>query len=101
MINQIEIRRVETADSLKIADLNHELGYQTSKTLIERQLKIIQSKSDHYVFAATIDHQVIGYIHGFIAVRLTSDTFIEIGTLIVKGNYRNKGIGRSLVNHLI
>lgn len=100
MINPIEIRQIEVTDASKIAELNQELGYQTSTSLVERQLEIIRSKKDHYVFVAIDNDQVVGYIHGFISIRLTTDPFLEIGGLIVKENCRNKGIGRKLVGHL-
>lgn len=91
---------IEASDSRKIAELNQELGYQTSKTLIDRQLKIIQSKKDHYAFVAINNNEIVGFIHGFNSVRLTTDTFVEIGALVVKEKSRNKGIGRALVNYL-
>ncbi len=100
MIDQIEIRRIEATDFSRIAELNHELGYQTSESLVERQLKIIQSKKDHYGFVATNSNEIIGYIHGFISIRLTTYPFAEIGGLIVKEQFRHKGIGRKLVEHL-
>lgn len=100
MTNQKEIRKVEPSDSYGITALNHELGYQTSSQLIEKQLSEILSSEDHFVFVAISDDEIVGYIHGFKAVRLTTETFVEIGALIVKENHRKKGIGKALVNHL-
>ncbi len=38
MDDQIIIRKIEVSDSSTIAELNQELGYQTSSFLIEKQL---------------------------------------------------------------
>ncbi|MEM9545197.1 MAG: GNAT family N-acetyltransferase [Bacteroidota bacterium] len=100
MMNQIEIRTVALSDTKGIAELNLELGYQTSNDVVEKQLKEVLATNDHYVLIAMNQEEIAGYIHAFRAVRLTTDTFIEIGALIVKGNYRNQGIGKQLVEHL-
>ncbi len=45
-----------------------------------------------------MDKNVIGWIHVFIAVRIESETFAEIGGLVVKENIRGMGVGSLLVN---
>lgn len=99
MASQIKIREIEEMDSSRIAELNQELGYQTSISLVERQLKAILAESGHHGFVAVIDNQLVGYIHGFISIRLTAEPFAEIGGLVVDERHRRMGIGRKLVEH--
>ncbi|MBL4593583.1 MAG: GNAT family N-acetyltransferase [Flavobacteriales bacterium] len=99
MTKQIQIRNIEEADASRIAELNQELGYQTSPSLVERQLKTILSERNHHGYVAINDNQIVGYIHGFISIRLTTEPFAEIGGLIVNEDFRNRGIGRQLVDH--
>lgn len=100
MINQINIREINKGDALRIAELNQELGYQTSQSLVARQLNTILSDRNHYGYIAISEQKIVGYIHGFISIRLTTAPFAEIGGLIVDEQYRKKGIGRLLVDHL-
>lgn len=92
MTNQIHIRKIEAADSSRIAELNQELGYQTPSSLVDKQLKVILSKSDHYGYVAINGNQIVGYILGFISIRLTTEPFAEIGGLIVDETHRKRGV---------
>lgn len=96
----ITIREIKIEDTDSIISLNNELGYALGQGHFEKQLSEIINTKDHYLFAATINDSIIGYIHGFKALRLTSAPFIEIGALVVKKEFRRKGIGRRLVGFL-
>ena len=100
MVNRTQIRQIQESDSSRIAELNQELGYDTTSSLVKRQVKKLQSDNSHYGYVAVYDNKVVGYIHGCISIRLTTDPFAEITGLIVDSTYRKKGIGRKLVNHL-
>ena len=100
MTSQIQIRKIEETDSSRIAELNLELGYQTSSSLVEIQLKKILSENGHHGYVAINNNQIIGYIHGFISIRLTTKPFAEIAALIVDESQRKRGVGRKLVEHL-
>ncbi|NNG00406.1 MAG: GNAT family N-acetyltransferase [Desulfobacteraceae bacterium] len=57
---------------------------------------ILESKTDHlWVFKA--DNQIKRWIHLFGANRVASDSFAEIGGLVVRSDCRREGIGRKLV----
>jgi len=99
MNNQVQIRDIKVIDSSSIAELNQELGYQIDQCLIESQIISIRSENNHYGYVAIIDNQIVGYIHGFVSIRLTTSPFAEIGGLIVNEDFRNRGIGRKLVDH--
>lgn len=100
MTDQTRIRKIEITDVANITELNQELGYKTSRSIVESQINTILSDENHHVLVAVHDDQVIGYIHGFISIRLTAEPFLEIGGLVVKENYRKQGIGRKLVVRL-
>ncbi|MEM6263910.1 MAG: GNAT family N-acetyltransferase [Bacteroidota bacterium] len=96
----MKIRRATKADVTSIFELNQELGYRSSASLVEDQLTTILSRKDHVVFVATNQEEVIGYVHGFLAIRLTTAPFVEIGALIVKETHRHKGIGSKLIDYV-
>jgi len=52
---------------------------------------------DNVVFVACISKKVVGWIHVCINFRIESDSYAEIGGLVVDENYRGKGIGKLLV----
>jgi len=58
--------------------------------------KILSSASDT-IFVSVEDKTITGWIHVFAALRLESDSFAEICGLVVKEEFRNKGIGKELV----
>ena len=100
MTDQIRIRKIQEGDAPRIVELNQELGYRTSSFLVERQLNTILNDRNHYGYIAITENQIVGYIHGFISIRLTTEPFAEIGGLIIDERYRKRGIGRILVDHM-
>ena len=68
--------------------------------LINRLNKILKS-ADHCVYVALKNEELVGWIHGFYALRVASAFFTEIGGLVVNEKHRNNGIGKELVNKLI
>lgn len=100
MIEEIQIREIKETDAAEIADLTSQLGYTVNPTIISRQISSILSNKDHFSFVATDDGKVIGFIHGFLSIRITSAPFLEIAGLIVNEEFRNKGVGSKLVKHL-
>lgn len=100
MTKLIHIRKIQEGDAPRIAELNQELGYETSPLIVERQLRTILAEKNHYAYVAIIGDQIVGYIHGFISIRLTTEPFAEIGGLIIEERFRKNGIGRKLVGHM-
>jgi len=96
----LEIGIANLTDSEPITQLSNQLGYPTKSDFISKRLTLILSKPDHIVFVAKQENQVIGWVHAFIAYRVESDDFVEIGGLVVDKTKQNKGIGSALVNQV-
>lgn len=98
---EIGIRIAEINDSEAIFELSNQLGYKTQHIDIQARLEKILKSTDNCVYVAVTDEKVVGWIHGFYALRVESDFFVEIGGLVVDENIRKSGIGKKLVNKVI
>lgn len=94
------IEIAQLTDSKPITRLSNQLGYPTRSDFISNRLTAILSKPDHIVFVAKIENHVVGWIHAFVAYRVESDDFVEIGGLVVDESKQNKGIGSALVDQV-
>lgn len=94
---EIEIRPANSADAVIIAHLSGQLGYPTAIRQAESRLDAILGSKDHAVFVAHVDKQILGWIHVFLARRIESEPFAELGGLVVAESYRRRGIGRRLL----
>lgn len=93
-----QIRRATLDDAPALAELSSELGYPTSVGAAGKRLALLLSSDDHAVLvAASADGRVLGWIHAFLALRVESDTFAELGGFVVGEEYRRRGIGRRLL----
>ena len=97
----IYIRIAEINDSKAITELSNQLGYKTQNSNIKNRLKNILKNTDNCVYIAIKNETVIGWIHGFYSLRIESGFFVEIGGLIVDGNFRKQGVGKKLVDKII
>ncbi len=100
MQNDIKIRQLLENDYISIAELSGQLGGKIDTDEVRKQIAEITSKADHFAFVAEMNNKVVGYIHCFVAVRLTTKPFIEIGGLVVDNSERRKGIGKLLVQEV-
>lgn len=66
----------------------------------EKLIFLINSAVDN-VYIAEVDGEIIGWIHVFYAPKLASESFYEIGGLVINPEFRGQGIGRSLVQHVL
>lgn len=90
--------RIATINDVEyITELSCQLGYETTREKTQQRLTEILNNTDNCVFVAVNDAKVIGWIHGFYSLRVESESFVEIGGLVVDKNYRNKGIGKLLI----
>jgi len=100
MTNQITIRNIFIEDSQAISELVSQLGTSIDKDSVAGQIESIISNPDHFAFVAELNNKVVGYIHYFIALRLTTKPFIEICGLVVDRKERRKGIAKLLINKI-
>ena len=92
------IRKAEQSDAQQLAALSEQLGYPAATQQIEVRLAAILDSEIQKVFVASLsDGTVIGWIDVFIALRLESDPFAEIGGFVVDEKYRGSGAGRALL----
>jgi len=93
----IEIRAISKNDAKSIARLSTELGYPSNVAQTLARIMQINKSSENCAFVAILDQIVVGWIHGFHTFRVESDSFVEIGGLIVDANFRERQIGKQLI----
>jgi len=98
MMDAINIRLAAMDDSSALADLSTQLGYPTSPVQSANRLGVILDAKEHAILVACLDDgAVVGWLHVFLAFRVESDPFAEIGGFVVNEEFRRRGIGRSLL----
>lgn len=92
------IREVRESDASAVASLAGQLGYPTGAEQALKRIERIIARSDEAAFVAEADDgSVVGWVHVFGAHWLESDSFAEIGGLVVDKARRSKGIGTALL----
>ena len=92
------IREATMDDSSHINRLSWSLGYkEVSDDLAKIRLQFALQSSNDKVWVFEKDAQVLGWVHAFIAHRVASATFVEIGGLAVDPLRLKQGVGRMLV----
>ena len=100
MAEEVTIRNISVNDSNSIVKLSNELGYTISLTEVDFLIESIINAKKQWAFVALKSNKIVGFVHAFYALRLTTPAFIEIGGLIVSENERAQGIGQMLVEHV-
>jgi len=81
-----------------MARLATQLGYPSTAAEVRRRLGRILKQPGHAVFVAEkSDVGVVGWAHVFVHALVESDTFAEVGGLIVDERERGQGIGKGLM----
>jgi GNAT superfamily N-acetyltransferase len=94
-------REAELKDVEFITELSNQLGYKTTIEKIQARLSEIFNNNDNCIYVIIGNENIIGWIHGFYSLRVESDSFVEIGGMVVDENFRRKGIGKMLVKRVI
>ena len=98
MTTQIHLRKPDTGDEEALAVLCGELGYPSSAQEIIERLSHFLDREDHFVLVATDNSDTpVGWIHAFVAHRVETDAFAEIGGMVVSEEHRGTGIGKQLL----
>ena len=98
MTTQIYLRKPDTGDEEALAVLCGELGYPSSAHEIVERLSHFLEREDHFVLVAADDSDTpVGWIHAFVAHRVETDAFAEIGGMVVSEEHRGTGIGTQLL----
>ncbi|MES2559198.1 MAG: GNAT family N-acetyltransferase [Bacteroidota bacterium] len=95
------LRQAKPKDVEFMTELSNQLGYKATIEKIQGRLFEILHNVDNCMYVVVDNDNVIGWIHGFYSLRVESDSFVEIGGLVVDENYRRKGVGKMLVTEVI
>ena len=92
------IRVATLADSLQLNQLSLGLGYAGgSEQQAHQRLEAVLASASDRVWVMADGAALRGWIHGFIAHRVASPGFIEIGGLVVDPGYHRRGIATQLL----
>lgn len=97
---EIRLRTIALEDTTTVHRLSGQLGYDLAVEQTREQIAAVLQRNDHCAFVALLNDNVVGWIHAFIAITIESKPFVEIGGIVIDENYRNKGIGETLVNKI-
>jgi len=94
---ELRIRRAEPADSRAVAVLAAELAEAEDPRVVRARIDALIAHPDHVVLVATArDGEVVGWVHAFVARRVQTPPFAEIGGLLVAPDHRRYGVGAAL-----
>ena len=91
---------MEAPDAEAVTRLSNQMGYSISIEATLVNIKTLLSLSDNYCLVAMNDSIVVGWAHAFLAHRIESNAFVEIGGLVIDENYRGRGLGRQLIQRI-
>src|SRR5215212_5845317 len=90
------IREVTAEDAAAIAALSHQLGYTISEEQTLQNINALLQSERHITFVA-VDEKVIGWMVVCYTISLESLPLCEVHGLVIDEQYRNKGIGKLLI----
>lgn len=91
------IRLAEVRNAASLAEPSAQLGYPSTESELVDRLSSVLTRDDHLVLGAESAAKLVGWLHAFMARRVESPPFAEIGGLMVARSARGHGIGRQLV----
>lgn len=94
---EIQIRLATPDDAPAVRALSQQLGYPISESEMKKNLDGVIQSQDAAVYVASENNKVIGWIYLFKKFDLVTGMLFEIGGLVIDENYRNRGIGKKLV----
>ena len=92
----ITVRKIMTEDVAEITVLSQQLGYSISKEQTLQNINALVQSEHHAVFVA-VDKKVIGWMGVSYNISLESPPMCEVHGLVIHELYRNKGIGKILI----
>ena len=94
----IRIRRANTSDAARIAELSGQLGYPAKPAEITQRLLQIKPPSHHAVLVAeSPEHKVTGWLHVSVSPLLEVQLRAEVNGLVVADDERSRGTGAVLL----
>ena len=97
--SQFHIRDAKLEDIPHISALSGELGYTSNNVQTRKRLEsLLKSKENAVYVALDSKSTIIGWVHVFCTHRVESNSFGEIGGLIVSEQHRKQGAGKKLIH---
>ncbi len=94
---EVKIKAISIDDANEVCTIcSEDLGYPCSLSLITEKIKNLNVNREA-VFVASIDENVVGFIHVEKYDLLYFEAMANILGLAVKSEYRNNGIGKNLL----
>jgi len=93
----MNIRAITPEDAKSVEILMKQLGYDVSQNMLAENINKINHNDGHVAVVAVHSNEIMGVIHGFKTLTITSASELEISSLVVKENLRRKGNGRELL----
>jgi ribosomal protein S18 acetylase RimI-like enzyme len=91
------LREMEINDSNDVSVLSKELGYDVTVEKIKQRFRQVQNKPNYRIIVAELENKVVGFISYEHYEPIYFDSGINVLGLVVKEQYRNKGIGKELL----
>ena len=92
------IRAAIPGDASALGSLATELGYPNNRAeTADRLGRVLKSAGHRVLVAETAEHEIVGWLHVFLTIRVASDSFAELGGLVVAESWRSRGVGARLV----
>ena len=97
-----QIRAAVESDASGVNEVSIFLGYrELPEPQAHENLNFLINSTVDNVYVSEVDGKIVGWVHVFYAPKLASESFYEIGGLVVNPEFRGLGIGRSLVQHVL
>jgi N-acetylglutamate synthase-like GNAT family acetyltransferase len=98
----VNIRLAAISDSDQINSLSVHLGYeQVSDSKAQERLRELLNSENDSVYVAEDNAGLVGWFHCFKALRLASNSFFEIGGMVVNPSNRRRGFGKKIVRYAL
>ncbi len=92
------IRVAIAGDARAVGRLATELGYPNNRAeTADRLAEVLATPGHRVLVAETAEQEVVGWIHVYGTIRVGSDSFAELGGLVVTEGWRGRGVGTQLV----
>jgi predicted N-acetyltransferase YhbS len=92
----LSVRTISPEDSVAIAELCVQLGYEATAAEVLERINTLLSNPEQLALVACVGDKVAGWIEASIVRHLQSPPHALIGGLVVKDGMRSLGVGKRL-----
>lgn len=88
---------MESHDTPQVAALCVQFGYPATTEQVEERFQRLSQSAEHQIFIAADNSTIVGWIHVHGIHSISSPAYAEIRGIVVDRNYRQRGVGRMLM----